>query len=152
MKEKISEKTLREKLAQPLRDQYIEITNYLRKKHSEYEKGLISVDDFKTCEKMCARHLDLVEALEYRILHGPKEPFSRLIRIRKQKGLSQAEAAERAGLSLAWYALLEQGYEEKISKEKKEKVAAALDVPYDRLFRIGAWWENEPPEDLGDAE
>lgn len=148
MKEEISVKALRKDLAQTFRNQYVEIIKDLRAAHEKHEKGLISKEAFERHEESCNHLLEVVEAAEYRTLHGPRREFSRLIRMRKEKGLTQAEAARKAGMSLAWYALLEQGFKEKISKKQKEKVARALDVPYDELFRVAMWWGKRSPEEI----
>ena len=148
MKEETFEKKLCRELAQTLHDHYVGIIRDLRTTHEKHEKGLISKAAFERYEKSCDHFLEVLEAAEYRILHGPGREFSRLIRIRKERGLTQAEAARKAGMSLAWYALLEQGFEEKISKKQKEKVARALGVPYEELFRVTAWWGKKTPKEI----
>ncbi|MBA7596009.1 hypothetical protein ES703_02978 [subsurface metagenome] len=148
MKEKVLEKILRREMAQKFRDHYLKIIEDLRAAHGKLEKGLISKKTFERYEKSCDHLLEVVEAAEYKILHGPGREFSKLIRIRKGKGLTQAEAAEKAGMSLAWYALLEQGFKEKISKKQKEKVAKMLDVPYEELFPTAYWAGEKIPEKI----
>lgn len=148
MKKEAIEKELLKEFAQMFRNHYVEIIKDLRAAHEKHEKGLISKEAFERYEKSCDHLLEVVETAEYRILHGPRKEFSRLIRIRKEKGLTQAEVAKKAGISLSQYALLEQGFGEKISKKQKEKVARALNVPYEELFRVTAWWGKKIPEEI----
>lgn len=148
MKTETPEKILRREIAQTFRDHYVGIIKDLRAAHEKYEKGLITKAAFERYEKSCDHFLEVIEAAEYRILHGPGREFSRLIRIRKERGLTQAEAARKAGISLAWYALLEQGFKEKISKKQKEKVAQALNVSYEELFDVCWWGKGNAPEEI----
>ncbi|MBA7595987.1 hypothetical protein ES703_02956 [subsurface metagenome] len=148
MKEEISMKTRRKELAQTFRDQYVKTITDLRRVHEEMLEGKVPEDRFKVYEKMCNQHLDFLASLEYQMLHGPRREFSKLIDLRKGKGLTQAQAAEKAGMSLAWYKLIEQGFKEKISKKQKEKVARMLDVLYEELFPTAYWADEKIPEKI----
>ena len=143
------EPKIRKYYAQIWRDFYIEIIEDLRKSHDKHEKGEISKEAFEVQAKLYEEMLGIAEAAEYKVLHGPRREFSRLINLRKEKGLTQAEAAVKAGMSLAWYALLEQGFEEKISKKFKQKVCDMLDVPYEKLFfNVITFWGKKTPEEM----
>lgn len=54
--------------------------------------------------------------------------------IRKQKGLSQEELAERAGLHPTYIGQLERG-EKSATIDSLEKVTAALEITFEELFR-----------------
>ncbi|MBU4495824.1 MAG: helix-turn-helix transcriptional regulator [Acidobacteria bacterium] len=139
MKTETLEQILRKELAQTLHDHYVGLIKDVRAAHEKRERGEISTEDFERYEETCNHLIEVLEAAVYSTLHGPKKEFSKLIRIRKERGLTQAEAARKAGMSLAWYALLEQGFKEKVSAKQKEKVARMLEVPYVDLFGV-AWW------------
>jgi len=143
------EPKIRKQYAQIWRDYYVETIKDLRAAFDKYEKGEISKEAFEIHEKCCNQVLEIAEAAEYKMLHEPKREFSRLINLRKEKGLTQAEAAVKAGMSLAWYALLEQGFQEKISDKFKQKVCDMLDVPYEKLFiPIIAYYGKKTPEEI----
>ena len=152
LKEKLRkeyEPKIRGYYAQMWRDFYVEIIKDLRKFQDKHEKGEISKEALEIQAKVYEEMLEIAEAAEYKVLHGPRREFSRLIRLRKEKGLTQAEAAVKAGMSLAWYALLEQGFEEKISKKFKQKVCDMLDVPYEKLFfNVITFWGKKTPEEM----
>jgi len=152
LKEKLRkeyEPKIRKHYAQIWRDFYIETIKDLREIQDQHEKGEISKEAFEINVKIHEEILEIAETAEYKLLHGPRREFSRLIRLRKERGLTQAEAAVKAGMSLAWYALLEQGFEEKISKKFKQKVCDMLNVPYEKLFiNYIAWYGRKTPEEM----
>ena len=139
----------REYYAQIWRDFYVGIFDDLREMNDKHEKGEVSKEVFENQTKMYEELLEIAEAAEYKISHGPRREFSKLIRLRKERGLTQKDAARKSGMSLAWYATLEQGFKEKISKKFKQKVCDMLNVPYERLFRLAiAWHGKKTPEEI----
>jgi transcriptional regulator with XRE-family HTH domain len=63
-----------------------------------------------------------------------KEKFGRRIRLlRKEKGFSQEELAERSGLNRPYISAIEQG-KRNVSLEVMEKLAGALGIEIDQLF------------------
>jgi transcriptional regulator with XRE-family HTH domain len=54
--------------------------------------------------------------------------------VREEKDLRQIDVALQAGCSLTWIWLLEQGGQERVSREIKERVAEALETTVEELF------------------
>lgn len=54
---------------------------------------------------------------------------------RERLRLRQIDLAKKANISLAWLWSLENGFEDRVSIEVKNRVANALDCEYDELFR-----------------
>lgn len=146
---KLFKPRVRKQFAQLWRDFYNEIMKDFRTLHAQHERGKIAEESFAFHVQVYGEMFEMAEAAEAKVLRGSGREFSRLIRLRKEKGLTQAEAAVKAGMSLAWYALLEQGFEEKISKEFKQKVCDMLDVRYDNLFfNAPSYWEGKTSEEI----
>jgi len=59
---------------------------------------------------------------------------SKMRQIREKNGLRQIDLALQAGCSLTWIWLLEQGGQERVSQEIKERVAVALETTVEELF------------------
>ncbi len=59
---------------------------------------------------------------------------SKMKQFREKKELRQIDVALRAGCSLTWIWLLEQGGQERVSQEIKERVAAVLKSTPEELF------------------
>lgn len=60
----------------------------------------------------------------------------RLKEIRKQKGISQKQVADFAGLSVAAYSNIESGISKSITIESGKGIAKALEIPFNELFEI----------------
>lgn len=60
---------------------------------------------------------------------------SKMRQIREKNGLRQIDLALQAGCSLTWIWLLEQGGQERVSQEIKERVAKVLGVRSTELFQ-----------------
>lgn len=143
------EPKIRKEYAQLYRDLFIKAMNELRKVQDQFEKGQIPKEDFERREKDLNDALETAEAAEYKMIHGPRIEFFRLIQLRKERGLTQAQAAKKGGMSLAWYAALEQGYQEKISDKFKQKVCDMLGISYEKLFiPIISYWGKKNPEEI----
>ncbi|SHI95950.1 Transcriptional regulator, contains XRE-family HTH domain [Tangfeifania diversioriginum] len=60
----------------------------------------------------------------------------KLKRLRKQKGISQKQISDNAGISIAAYSNIESGTSKSISIEVGKGIARALDIPFVELFEI----------------
>ena len=60
--------------------------------------------------------------------------MSKIKEMRTNRGLRQLDLAKKADISLTWLWALENSFSARVSKEVKERVARALDCPYDELF------------------
>jgi len=60
--------------------------------------------------------------------------MSKMKKLREQQGLRQIDLAKKADVSLTWLWALENSFQERISQEIKERVAAALETTVDELF------------------
>ena len=138
----------RQKAAQAIRDQFCGIIDEQRAAYAKFEKGEITEKALERYEKESGHLLEALQAAEYQILNGPRKEFTRLIRIRKDLGLSQTELAKLAGISRPWYAMVEQGFGENVSRKQKEKIAAVFGKSYDEIFDYTAWWGKKSPAEI----
>lgn len=53
---------------------------------------------------------------------------------RLKQGLRQLDLAKKADISLSWIWVLENSFQQRVSREIKERVAKALNCPYEKLF------------------
>lgn len=53
---------------------------------------------------------------------------------RLKQGLRQLDLAKKADISLSWVWVLENSFQQRVSREIKERVAKALNCPYEKLF------------------
>ena len=60
--------------------------------------------------------------------------MSKMREAREKLGLRQLDLAKRADVSLTWIWVLENTFSQRVSREVKERVAIALDRPYEELF------------------
>jgi transcriptional regulator with XRE-family HTH domain len=60
--------------------------------------------------------------------------MSRVKYYRLKQGLRQLDLAKRADVSLTWIWVLENSFSGRVSTEVKQRVANALNCPYDELF------------------
>ena len=60
--------------------------------------------------------------------------MSKMKEAREKLGLRQLDLAKRADVSLTWIWVLENTFSHRVSREVKERVAIALDRPYEELF------------------
>jgi transcriptional regulator with XRE-family HTH domain len=60
--------------------------------------------------------------------------MSKLREIREKQGLRQLDLAKKANVSLTWLWVLENSFSNRVSREVKQRVARALDYPYEELF------------------
>lgn len=60
--------------------------------------------------------------------------MSKIKAMRMKLGLRQLDLAKKADISLTWLWALENSFSSRVSREIKERVARALDCPYDELF------------------
>jgi len=60
--------------------------------------------------------------------------WNKIKALRQAQGLSQAEVAVRAGVSVTTIYFLEMGYEERTTEEVKKKIAKFFDVDIDNIF------------------
>jgi len=60
--------------------------------------------------------------------------MSRVKYYRLKRGLRQLDLAKRADVSLTWIWVLENSLSGRVSREVKQRVANALNCPYDELF------------------
>ena len=60
--------------------------------------------------------------------------MSKMKEAREKLGLRQLDLAKRADVSLTWIWVLENTFSQRVSREVKERVAIALDRPYEELF------------------
>ncbi len=60
----------------------------------------------------------------------------KLRRIRKEKGLSQKQVADSAGLSIAAYSNIESGLSKSITIDVGKGISEALGIPFTKLFEI----------------
>ena len=60
--------------------------------------------------------------------------WNKIKSLRRAQGLSQAEVAVRAGVSVTTIYFLEMGYEERTTDETKKKIAKFFEVEVDDLF------------------
>lgn len=60
--------------------------------------------------------------------------MSKIREMRTRRGLRQLDLAKKADISLTWLWALENSFSARVSREIKERVARALDCPYDEIF------------------
>lgn len=65
---------------------------------------------------------------------------------RKKKGLTQAELAGKAGVSLTWIRMIEQGKSKTVSGIYAERISQALGVPVARVFPPPGVVSDEKPK------
>ena len=78
--------------------------------------------------------------------------YDQLKDIRKSKGYTIREVAERSGVSAAYISQLENGNRRVPSPHILWKLSEGLDIPYTELMRLAGYWEENAAQDESGAD